>query len=152
MKIVTGILVILASVLGISSASAGQFTFAYINTNNCTRAQNEVMALSSDTVQVDAECSDYTPGGFHSNNGTAYDYRLYTKVTIAGTNYVGEQIQMNSYGTNDCTFSQNEIKLLAGSAVSVDTECSAYSPGGYTSADGKTTYDYLLTTTATLLK
>ena len=149
MKKLTLVLLSLASAMGISSANAGQFTFAYINTNNCTRAQNEVMLLNGGSVQVDAECSAYTPGGFTSNDGRTFDYRLYTTVTITGETYSGEQIQMNDIDTNDCNFAQSEIHLLQGTAVSVDAECSAYSQGGYVSNDG-VGYDYRLSTLVTL--
>ncbi len=59
-----------------ASASLG-----FINTNNCVRAQTIVSMLNSEQAVVSAVCSEYTPGGFGSDNGRKYDYRLYTTVT-----------------------------------------------------------------------
>jgi hypothetical protein len=53
-----------------------------IDTNNCAWAQSEIVLLSSPKVQVEAQCSPYSQGGYKSSSGRYYDYRLYTTITI----------------------------------------------------------------------
>jgi predicted aconitase len=54
----------------------------FIDTNDCYRAQREIMLLNSAQVQVSAVCSDYVFQGYRSDNGRLYNYRLYTTITL----------------------------------------------------------------------
>lgn len=54
------------------------YKLADINTNNCNYAQQEASLLNSTRAGITAVCSDYIPGGYPSNNGQAYNYRVTT--------------------------------------------------------------------------
>ncbi len=129
-------------------AKADQLQLNYIDTNNCTRAQNEVRLLRSFGVAVYADCSDYYYRGYGSDQGGWYDYRLTTVIDVAGPIYAGVPVRMNDIDTNDCTFAQHEISLLNSRNVRVDAVCSPYIYEGYPSSNGRF-YNYRLYTTIT---
>lgn len=130
-----------------AAAQADSIQLGFIDTNDCARAQNEISLLNSAAVQVAAVCSDYAQGAYVSNNGQAYDYRLYTTVTIAGTIASGTVIQLAHIDTNNPAFAQSEVALLNSSAAQVDVQVQG--PGSFAANNGQV-YAYRLYTTVTV--
>ena len=118
---------------GISAAHADQIALNFIDTNDCGRAQNEIRLLNSSQAYVDARCSDY--GYFPSDNGTVYNYRLYTTVSVPFSVGPGTVIQLNVIDTNDCSFAVGEVSLLGSQQISVNADC--VGPGYYPSDNGE---------------
>jgi hypothetical protein len=140
-----------ASITALGMAAAAQadsIQLGFINTNdtNCGKAQSEISILNSPTAQVSAVCSDYVQGGYASDNGQTYDYRLTTTVTIAGTIASGTVIQMGHIDTDNPAYAQSEIQLLNSKDAQVDVTVAG--PGSYPATNGRV-YAYRLTTTVT---
>lgn len=134
-------------VLGASAAHAGEIRLNFINTNDCARAQSEVMLLNSPQTHVTAVCQG--PGYFPSDNGMVYAFRLFTTVEVPGPLSPGMVFRLNDIDTNDCTWAQSEIQLLNSARIRVEAECSPYTYHGYPSNNGQW-YDYRLFTTLVL--
>jgi hypothetical protein len=65
-------------------APGSQVKLAFIDTNDCARAQSEINLLNSAAVPISTECLG--PGSYASNNGRTYAYRLVTYLTIPSQN------------------------------------------------------------------
>lgn len=140
----SGLLLVAFGLFG-QSAQAQIFTLAPINNNNCEPIRNEISLLNSPGATVQAVCSDRHPGGFPSNNGKFYDYRLATNVHVPGGLAVGASIQLGDIFTNNCERARALISMLSSQDAVIQPVCSAYIPGGYSSGNGRR-FDYRLST------
>jgi hypothetical protein len=140
-----------ASLMALGMAVAAQadaIQLGFINTNdtNCGKALSEISLLQTPTVQVAAVCSDYIQGGYASDNGQTYDYRLTTTVTITGTIAAGTVIQLGHIDTNNPAYAQSEVQLLNSKDAQVGVTVSG--PGSYPATNGRV-YAYRVFTTVT---
>lgn len=133
-----------------ASAQASTVSLNYVDTNDCARSQKLFSMLNKADAQVTATCSDYLQGGYSSDNGRAYDYRLYTTVTTDAPIVANQTIQLNFINANECEGIQKQVSLLNSSQVKVTAECSPYVFQGYRANNGKL-YNYRLYTSITVL-
>jgi hypothetical protein len=133
----------------VAAAQADSVQLGFIDTNDCGRAQSEISLLSKAAVQVDASCSTYQPGAFVSNSGEAYDYRLYTTVTVAGTLASGSVIQLANIDTNNPAYAQSEVQLLNSDTAQAVVTATLLGPSSFPANNGQV-YAYRITTTVTV--
>ncbi len=137
----------LASILLISGsqAMADTFNLGDINTDNCAKAQSEVMILNTAAVKVSAICSE--PGSFPSTTAQINRYQLYTTITTTDTLKVGQTLHLNDIGTNDCSYAQSIFASLNSNQYSVLTFCT---PAGKYLSDNGRMYNYRVFTSITV--